>query len=950
MNSLDKVNLNPDFPHPDGLEVVSREPSTKLTLAEQVAIRQANAISPSISYVFFRRFSGNRSSQAIAYIIDNANEKLSTRELANIHHNLWLNGTVPLLYVSGKTSVDILSCMSKPSVTNTDDWRYEPSVKLKTVSQISDSLEEREARRFSAYRLADGTFWEDDANRSLINIDKAAHKTLIDKIKAADRALDGEHNRTARRVLLLTLLVKYLEDRNVFPGGWFSQFSSGANTFLDVLRTASVDTIRTLFRNLEEKFNGDIFTLPETDELTEDTIRSIVQLITKDTDTKNQIYLWNIYSFEFIPVEVLSHIYQHFTEANKGAFFTPPLLVNLMLDQVMPFDMLTGNETVFDPTCGSGVFLVSAFRRLISVWRSNHDWGKPTPEVLKTLLRDTIFGVELQETAVHVTSFSLALAICDALLPEIIWAELRFDKLINANLFAGDFAEAGLRAKQKLADSNKMGFDIIIGNPPFLSQLTPPMRASLGRGEEIPDKQTAYYVLRQCALTFLSPNGRLCMIQPAGLFYNKSTMRFRKLLFSERQLDTVLDFVSIRGLFEGADTKIVAVTVESRKPEKTHSIDHWTFRRTLAAKNSIYFELDTYDYHHVSQESLESRDWVWRVNLLGGGRLYFIIQRLSEFPTFKDFINDKQRKLGWGYGEGFIAAINGRREPASHLTGKKYLPSDALVRDGLYDENKITTVLAEKFRSAYTKKRYSGPIIMIRKTLDLQTLFREEGFLAYTSKIIGISAGPEQRDSLYAFYNQIIQGKKYLRACLPIFDYQVLSGKATSPIKSGIDRLPWPRGGNWDMAPWEDEIIEDINEYMVDYVRLGETSPLLKETADKNAIDIYCATFLRLMKKSFPDMNPGGYGCSDGLIYQAFSFNGKNEITWLNGNWVDHLRSTIYSQQGSLRTVRIVHMYEENTVIIIKPDRLRYWIRSTAIKDVDSTIQDILHAGNTKND
>jgi hypothetical protein len=60
---------------------------------------------------------------------------------------------------------------------------------------------------------------------------------------------------------------------------------------------------------------------------------------------------------------------------------------------------------------------------------------------LKSILRQSIFGVELQEEAVHLTAFSLALAVCDALQPKVIWKELRFDKLVGTNLYAKDFSD-----------------------------------------------------------------------------------------------------------------------------------------------------------------------------------------------------------------------------------------------------------------------------------------------------------------------------------------------------------------------------------------------------------------------------------------------------------------------------------------------------------------------------
>ena len=201
------------------------------------------------------------------------------------------------------------------------------------------------------------------------------------------------------------------------------------------------DSIRELLSKLERRFNGDVFELPETHQrLTTAELRRFAELVEART-LGAQRYLWQEFSFRYIPVEVLSHLYQRFAQKGKGAVFTPPILASLMLDYVMPYERLTGRERILDPTCGSGVFLVGAFRRMVHFWQSHNDWKQPDVATLKAILKRSIFGVELQEEAVHLTAFSLALAICDALQPNVIWKELQFDKLVGSNLHAGDFSE-----------------------------------------------------------------------------------------------------------------------------------------------------------------------------------------------------------------------------------------------------------------------------------------------------------------------------------------------------------------------------------------------------------------------------------------------------------------------------------------------------------------------------
>jgi len=85
---------------------------------------------------------------------------------------------------------------------------------------------------------------------------------------------------------------------------------------------------------------------------------------------------------------------------------------------------------------------------------------------------------------------------------------------------------------------------------------------------------------------------------------------------------------------------------------------------------------------------------------------------------------------------------------------------------------------------------------------------------------------------------------------------------------------------------------------------------------------------------------------TNGLICQPFYFGKRPKVNWnLNGQ-KDRLDQLIYKQEhSSLRTVRIVRFYVDNMMHIVKPDRLRYWIRSMAIRDADESLLDLRGQG-----
>ena len=293
---LDELKLSLDHAF-DGLVKVSKSHPHNVSFAEKRIIDDTLKITENIDFIFFRRFAKGdvRTSQAVAYIIDNTSGKLSKKELAQLHHTLWLNGTVPLLYIDNASSVDILSCAAEAVSKKANDWDYKPLDFIVSSSKnINEQINQEKINQYSAFRLANGTFWEDERNKIFFNMEKSAHNVLLEKIKSADRAIDGQNKHVVRRLLLITLLIKYLEDRGVFDTekNFFSKCTQNAESFYDVLDKGTVENIETLLKCLENKFNGDIFTINK--KITKRMIQNIVSVVNASTDANGQLYFWQI--------------------------------------------------------------------------------------------------------------------------------------------------------------------------------------------------------------------------------------------------------------------------------------------------------------------------------------------------------------------------------------------------------------------------------------------------------------------------------------------------------------------------------------------------------------------------------------------------------------------------------------------------------------------------------
>jgi len=339
------------------------------------------------------------------------------------------------------------------------------------------------------------------------------------------------------KILMQSILVKYLEERRdedgrgVFEKDFFVQFSS-ATDFCDVIRKGEFVALLT---TLSVHFNGKIFelTTTETNIINAIDLSLLADFLDAKLD-KNQYSFWRLYAFDYVPVELISRIYEEFIPQRADAVYTPIHLAQFMVDECMPLELPQENYKIIDISCGSGIFLVTAFKRLVQWWQK-HQYEKtgvlerPSTKMLQSLLRESIYGVDIEKDAVRLAVFSLSIALCDMLSPTEIWLNLKFDNLEEKNLRADDFFRF-------LSFEQTNDFDLVIGNPPFQSGSKDVKRIldeyELDVAVEIPRDQIALLFLQQ-AMFLLKERGLLCLVMPAGpLLYNK-TIKYRKHFFSK---------------------------------------------------------------------------------------------------------------------------------------------------------------------------------------------------------------------------------------------------------------------------------------------------------------------------------------------------------------------------------------------------------------------------------
>jgi hypothetical protein len=842
--------------------------------------------------------------------------------------------------------VQLFRCAHKPDfVSATGQKICKPVKTLKTAATISDDP------WWDASRLRNGTLWDDPAVcKLMLSAKQAAHKSLINAVRQLNADLNegGILRKPLRRkLLILSLLIAYLEARGVFLPGFFGKYQKGATKFFQVL--ANGDALVRLLADLEERFNGHVFILADPDRESlkaNGQLSRFAKLVEGREEAGGQLTLWQLYSFKDLPIELISHIYQLFVNDADSSVYTPPFLVRLMLDEALSWPRLDRlqqkNEIILDPACGSGIFLVEAYKRLVLHWRSRNEWKRPTVTVLKGLL-SKVHGIDMEPGAVELAAFSLCLALCDALEPETIRASVKlFPRLAGKTLHQSCFFDA----REKTLVKEPIG--VVVGNPPFKSSLgTPGAARSYKRYETInralPDKQLAYLFLHE-AMEMLAAGGSLCMLQQYNFLYNQQSLGFRRDFMAKWDVQAILDFISVRGLFQkgGSDTKVIVVLAEASKPQVDREILHSTFRRSGRVKAEQGFDIDYYDMHWLPRDLILTNDAVWRTDLLGGGRALGLVDRLKTLRTLGDYAQAQ----GWDYGEGYIAGGQSISRPAGHIVGKALLPSDGLTSDGI-NVKAITVAPNQPIEGPRSAKRFTPPMLLVREHMDLPHDVWEDHYLTYQAQLVGFCAPRQQVDCIRDAGGWLRDMKRPLQAYVAGISTGLFSMRATAIGADEILALPYPEDRTLDLSSNEQILVDDIVDYYRDLIRLGEDSEAMRDGGHAVLSD-FNSVFIRQINSIYEEnplrsLTPQTW---PGVICQPFVF-GNGKVDW---NGADELRgkldAVLREKKGTtLHVTRIARIYDGNYIFLLKPDRLRYWLRSVALRDADETLADLRAQG-----
>ena len=901
--------------------------------------------------VFFEASRNNHSpvAQAFIYVSNHPGE---SQDFAVLHKRLWSWGGVPLLYRKTPGKVELFRCASKADFEQSSEApRYKAYDTINIAANISRA-EAPAAAWWEFERLRNGTLWDDPAIcEHLLSDTASAHRHLVDNIFGLYKIIKTSSllsENLQRRLLILSLLISYLDERKALERNYFTQFHPGAKTFADVMRAGR--PLVNLLTSLEKRFNGHVFELD--DELRAEVVSStqlqaFADLIEGRLDAYGQGSFWRLYSFRDLPVELISNIYQLFVEDKESSIYTPPALVRLMLDEALTWEridrLIEYDQVILDPACGSAVYLVEAYKRLVLHWRMRNKWKRPTTVDLKALLT-RVHGIDIEPGAIKLAAFSLCLALCEALEPEHIRKSVQlFPALEGQTLHAICFFEArelGLIRKR---------VGVIVGNPPFKSRLSTQgaSRAAVAFkhkfGEKLPDDQLAYLFLVN-AKELLAEGGVISMIQPAGFLYNLNPEFLRRHVFRKWDVREIVDFVSVRGLFSkgDADTKIVIVVASAGEPDPARRILHAIFRRSGKADAEQSFDIDYYDMHWISRSAQLADHRTWRSGLLGNQRVTDFVTRLAKMRTLGTFAKAQD----WEFGQGFMRGNRAHRHSLDHIWGKQMVPPSAIGPHGV-DSTKITFAPRVPISDARSEQAFLAPLLLIRKHQDLDHGVWTDSYTTFADEIVGFSGASGNAMALREVSDFLSVNRVTLSAYVAATSFRLYNKKATVTSTGDILDLPFPESGDLELSASETILVHDVVNYQRDLIRRGDKSYVLKSTGH-SALPAFNDTLLASINRFYSDNPLIAHPCQcwPGIICQPYSFGPAN-IDWSDSDRLRGRLDALISEQRSetVSVLRIARIYDDNLLFLIKPDRLRFWMRSIALRDSDEVLADLRAQG-----
>ncbi|MDP3974399.1 MAG: N-6 DNA methylase [bacterium] len=324
------------------------------------------------------------------------------------------------------------------------------------------------------------------------------------------------------------------------------------------------------------------------------------------------------YKFDQIPSDIFGSIYEqylgHIQQTGKqekksskrksqGIYYTPRYIVDYIVQNTLGEVLKEKSPEqirdikILDPACGSGSFLIHAYQKLLDYWQEAENkkfakagkteklWKQKAGYAISTerkmrILLDNIYGVDLDEEAVEIARLNLLL--------KMVGKKMKLPNLDgnieNGNsLISGKEEELkeyfGKNWKEKKPFNwqekfepvfKRGGFDVIIGNPPYVGWA----KGKQSREEKdyyesaykeiYSGKNDLFYYFIYVSLNMLKENGRFSFIVSRYFLESIWANKLRNYISQNFYIDSIIDFRD-NLIFDDAGVHACILTIVKKK-------------------------------------------------------------------------------------------------------------------------------------------------------------------------------------------------------------------------------------------------------------------------------------------------------------------------------------------------------------------------------------------------
>lgn len=644
-------------------------------------------------------------------------QSFTRRKKKEQHRFVWNQGLVPLLIFVTPSVVEVHSTVKRPEQEE-GGQQLSLSDDLPSFISALDAAAEALALARLVRSIETGQFFQDNAAFFPANetVDRSLLRNLVQtarKLEKQDWTLSQAHALLGR-----ALFVSFLHARQFIKPHYYP---TGAASLLDILNRPDHQEVKRLlyaefFPRLKSEFNGTMF-----DTALDDEERSIQKahleilaffLAKHDVASGQRKLGFDAYDFRFIPVEIISAIYEEFMKGadpdkkrDDGAYYTPRHLAETVLHVALEGRYAEVMRwKVLDAACGSGIFLVAMFNLIAEQWRrANGSRRRQTKaQALLEILQRQIRGVDKNPEACRITAFSLYLALFEKLqpmdvdefkekvrqgpfLPSLLWTKQ--DDIETPVVMHGDFLEDGLPLNQD--------FDLIIGNPPWESR---------GR------KQIALHFVDRSS-KFMRPGGLGCLLLPSTILVNRHGSLDLE-WFKKTTAEKIVQLADFRFVLFEATHPCFILRYRNAKPSiEQHAVAYETPKLNRFDRRQGVIVVEPDDQKIVPQRDiveaglLDKLQGLWSRKFWGTPRDESFLRRLDSFSTLADVVQSKRWKEGVGFQPFYPGVSKATPKPISPWSlSDKYLSNDSDFPQLVLQTNDFISLRKGLEQSIYRQK------------------------------------------------------------------------------------------------------------------------------------------------------------------------------------------------------------------------------------------------------